>query len=64
MTPSEEEHGQASGWTVEGDDESGYRWSAYGPRGARQGHADSEAEAETAARAAERELNRPEATGP
>jgi hypothetical protein len=64
MTPSEEERGQAAGWTIEGDDESGYRWSAYGPRGARQGQAESESEAEAAAQAAERELSLPETPDP
>jgi hypothetical protein len=60
MTPKEEDRGQASGWVVDGDSEIGYRWSAYGPRGARQGEAESEAEAEAAAQAAEQELKLPE----
>jgi hypothetical protein len=63
MTPSQEEdRGEASGWTVETDPEGGHRWSAYGPRGARQGHTESEADAQAAALAAERELKLPESS--
>lgn len=55
MTPNENV-GRASGFSVEEDPEGGFRWSAFGPRGARHGRAATRREAREAAVAAEREL--------
>jgi hypothetical protein len=55
--------GRASGYSVEEDPDGGFTWSAFGPAGTRQGHADSRSDAEVAARAAEQELSRPETSG-
>lgn len=55
--------GHASGFSAEEDPEGGFRWSAFAAAGERHGHADTRAEAETAARAAEQELNRLNTTG-
>ena len=41
--------GSASGFSVEADPDGGVRWSAFGPAGALQGHADSRGDAEAAA---------------
>jgi hypothetical protein len=60
---SDNELGTASGFTVDEDDDGGFRWTAFGPAGTRQGTATSKEEAEAAARAAERELIDP-AEGP
>jgi hypothetical protein len=61
--PDEHELGNANGFAVEEDPEGGFRWSAFGAAGARQGHADSQADAVAAARQAEQELNRPASAG-
>jgi hypothetical protein len=61
--PDEHETGRVTGFAVEEDPEGGFRWSAFGIAGARQGHADSQGDAEAAARRAEQELNRPESAG-
>jgi hypothetical protein len=53
---SDDDLGTASGFTVDEDDDGGFRWTAFGPAGTRQGTAASRAEAETAARVAEQEL--------
>jgi hypothetical protein len=53
--------GNASGYSVEEEEDGGFRWSAFGPRGARRGVADTRAGAEDAARAAEQELADPDA---
>ena len=55
MAPQQDEVGRASGFTI--DEEDGrFRWSAFGPHGTRPGEAATRAEAERAAREAEREL--------
>jgi predicted RNase H-like HicB family nuclease len=48
--------GRTSGWTVDEDPEGGFRWSADGPTGTLQGHAETRDEAEQAAREAEQRL--------
>lgn len=48
--------GRTSGWSVEEDGEGDFRWSADGPTGSLHGRARTRAEAEAAARAAERRL--------
>jgi hypothetical protein len=53
------DYGYSSGFSVEEDSSGGYRWSAFGPVGTPQGHVDSRAEADAAARDAEQELNGP-----
>jgi hypothetical protein len=59
MATNDEQVGRASGYAVEEDEQNGgFSWSAYGPNGTRQGHAESRADAEAAARGAERELTR------
>jgi hypothetical protein len=55
---SDDERGHASGHSVQEDEDGGFAWSAFGPAGTRQGHAETEAEAESAAHAAEEELKR------
>jgi hypothetical protein len=60
---TDENPGQASGFSVEEDRDGGFRWSAFGPAGARHGDAESHGDAEASARAAEQELNRPSPTG-
>jgi hypothetical protein len=57
---NEERIGHGSGWAVEDDPEGGFRWTAYGPAGSRQGQAPTRAEAERLAQAAEQELTVPE----
>jgi hypothetical protein len=57
--PDEPELGHSSGFAVEEDPSGGYVWSAFGPAGTRQGHAESQSQAEAAAREAQRELDRP-----
>jgi hypothetical protein len=61
--PDEIDSGRAFGFSVEEDPEGGFRWSAFGGAGTRQGHAESQSEAEAAARRAEQELGRPATTG-
>jgi hypothetical protein len=58
----EQSTAHASGFSVDEDPEGGFRWSAFGPLGTRNGHADSRIEAEAAARQAEQELKRPQIT--
>jgi hypothetical protein len=38
MSADQENPGRASGFEVEEDREGGFRWSAFGPLGARRGH--------------------------
>ncbi|MGI8430086.1 MAG: hypothetical protein ACR2OB_12480 [Solirubrobacteraceae bacterium] len=59
MPADQHDPGHASGFSVEEDSEGGFRWSAFGPAGARHGHADARADAEATASAAEQELIRP-----
>jgi hypothetical protein len=58
MPTEDSELGRGSGFSVEEDSDNGYRWSAFGPAGTRQGHAESREEAEAAARGAEEALSR------
>jgi hypothetical protein len=60
---SYDDTGSASGYSVEEDEDGSFSWSAFGPRGARRGFADTREGAEQAARAAEEELADP-AAGP
>jgi hypothetical protein len=59
MATDDSHQGRASGYSVEEDPEGGFRWSAFGPAGARDGHAGSWSEAEAAAQLAEQELSLP-----
>ncbi len=63
MSTDEERSGRASGYSVEEDPDGGFRWSAFGPAGTRQGHAESRADAEAAAQRAEQALCRPRRAG-
>lgn len=56
--------GRASGYSVEEDTKGGFRWSAFGPAGTLQGHADWRADAEADAQRAEQELRRPQRSDP
>lgn len=60
MTTEEEHSGLASGYSVEEDEDGGFRWSAFGPTGTLQGHAESRSDAEVAAQTAEVVLRRPQ----
>jgi len=62
MSSEDPNIGHASGYTVEEDEEDGFVWSAFGPAGHREGTAQSKAQAEAAAQAAERELRGPRPT--
>ncbi|MBD0281238.1 MAG: hypothetical protein ICV69_03465 [Thermoleophilaceae bacterium] len=53
MTAHPGERGQASGFSVEEDPDGGFRWSAFGPTGRREGRAESRSEAGAAAQADE-----------
>jgi hypothetical protein len=57
MGGDEQTRGSASGFAVEEDPQGGFRWSAYGPLGSRVGREPTREEAESSARAAERELS-------
>jgi hypothetical protein len=59
MRDCDRDTGKAAGWEVEQDPQGGFRWSAFGPRGSRGGHAETRGEAERAAQQAEEELSRP-----
>jgi hypothetical protein len=59
MAESSEDIGNAYGFSVEEDDNGTFHWRAFGPAGTREGSAASRAAAESAAQAAERELNDP-----
>ena len=48
--------GHVSGWSVDEDPEGGFRWTAFGPAGTRQGQAPTRAKAERAAMQAEQDL--------
>ncbi|MGB0092888.1 MAG: hypothetical protein WBP81_10200 [Solirubrobacteraceae bacterium] len=63
MASDESSGAHASGFSVEEDPSGGFRWSAFGPNGTREGHAESRADAETAARSSEQELSRPTGAG-
>jgi hypothetical protein len=54
----------ASGFSVEDDEEGCFRWTACGPAGTHSGTAESRADAEAAASAAELELNDPSQAPP
>jgi hypothetical protein len=56
VDPNDEQTGYASGWSVDEDPEGGFRWTAFGPAGTRQGQAPTRAEAERAAMQAEQDL--------
>jgi hypothetical protein len=49
--------GHNSGFSVQEAAGAGYRWSAFGPSGTREGKAETRADAEAAAREAEQQLN-------
>ena len=53
---NQERVGYSSGWSVEEDQDGGFRWSAHGPLGVLRGQAATRAEAEGAAQEAERQL--------
>lgn len=59
VSASSDDIGIASGFSVEEEDGGAFHWRAFGPAGTREGSADSRAAAESAAQAAERELNDP-----
>jgi hypothetical protein len=59
MDSERDDRGRVSGYSVVEDPDGGFRWSAFGPAGSRQGRADSRAAADAAGEAAERELARP-----
>jgi hypothetical protein len=59
MPAESDDLGSASGFSVEEDEVGAFRWTAYGPAGTRSGTAESRADAEAAAGAAERDLNDP-----
>jgi hypothetical protein len=50
------EVGRATGWQIEEDEDGGFRWTAFGPRGRREGRTATRADAEAAARQAEQGL--------
>jgi hypothetical protein len=54
--------GKNSGFSVQEAPGGGYRWSAFGPSGTREGKAETRADAEAVAREAEQQLNGPWAT--
>jgi hypothetical protein len=49
--------GHNSGFSVQEAAGAGYRWSAFGPSGTREGKAETRTDAEAAAREAEQQLN-------
>lgn len=59
MASDDQDPGRASGYSVDEASNGGFRWSAFGPAGTREGNAESRADAEAAAQSAERELCRP-----
>ena len=63
METGDEPTGRASGYSVEEDPDGGFRWSAFGPGGTRQGRAEARTEADAAAHGAEQELSRPQQAG-
>ena len=62
MSSDDPDIGHASGHSVEEDPDDGFVWSAFGPAGHREGTAETRAEAEAAAQAAERDLRGPRPT--
>jgi hypothetical protein len=63
MPIDDQDPGRASGHSVEEDPDGGFRWSAFGQAGTRQGRADAREDAEAAAHSAEQELSRPTQSG-
>lgn len=59
MPADDERSSRASGYSVDEDADGGFRWSAFGPAGTLQGHAESRSDAEAAVQGAEQELCRP-----